>query len=441
MRTWLGLILLFTGSMLQASEPGNPMSLRIREADTAKAMEYVKQLGSPSYKVREQAYRELSKMGRLAIRALEAGTQFPETEIRLRCSEMLPEAEAAELQSRIQAFLADKKNEYQHDLSGWTRFRTTLGDTAEVRNLFAAMLKNPKNYRLLLALKEVPEQQLTPLAGLAGAVALTQTALPSWNLLLPALNERRATLFAQHMEQLPTGGYRQTPPSVPDFGLLLFAESMISDRQLPWNQLQYQLISWMYQPALRDSLVGKGEYGDCYRRLFSTWMETRDSVNSITQVISLAQNLQLGTPILGQLAVRLLNVPAIQPWNKANALTMIARHNAIDQFHHIKDSLKDDTIVIAAQPINAQPEIQVRDVALAMALIMRNQDPKEYGMDLQHAQTHMRYNSSNFRFRDDSDMKATDRRSKAIEQFNRWEATQFGSIIGTGLATTFLQNK
>src|SRR6478735_7468077 len=97
----------------------DPKDLAIPANEIARARELIKRLGSEVYKEREEAQAELAKMGRLARSVLaEAATSDSDPEVRYRCARLLPKAGADELRARLETFLADTTNKYEHDLPG-----------------------------------------------------------------------------------------------------------------------------------------------------------------------------------------------------------------------------------------------------------------------------------------------------------------------------------
>src|SRR6266540_3526354 len=124
----------------------DPKDLAIPPVEMSRARELVRQLASEVFKEREQAQDELAKMGRLARPALsEALASDPSPEIRARTARLLPRAEAADLQARIDTFLADTEAKYQHDLPGWSIFRkevATKETEKEKRELYVEAIKS-----------------------------------------------------------------------------------------------------------------------------------------------------------------------------------------------------------------------------------------------------------------------------------------------------------
>ena len=95
------------GGLGRAVSP-DPKDLAVPPEVLSKARLLIQQLGSDSYREREQAQAELAKMGRLARPALlEAMDQHPNPEVRFRASLLLPRASAEDLKARLEALLAD----------------------------------------------------------------------------------------------------------------------------------------------------------------------------------------------------------------------------------------------------------------------------------------------------------------------------------------------
>src|SRR5947209_2864347 len=119
------------GWMLAAVPAGaaspDPKDLADPPQELSKARELVRQLGSEVFKEREAAQTELARMGRLARPALLDAAADANPEVRARTTRLLPRAEAADLQARIDTFLADADGKFDHDLPGWAIVRKEVG--------------------------------------------------------------------------------------------------------------------------------------------------------------------------------------------------------------------------------------------------------------------------------------------------------------------------
>src|SRR5207249_11457193 len=102
------------------------------------------------FAARAQASRELAGMGRKALAPLAAAeAQNPDPEVRLRCHKLVPDARADDFRARVDAFLADTRGEFKHDLPGLDVFFGAAGTTDAARQLFIDLLKSDENRRLL----------------------------------------------------------------------------------------------------------------------------------------------------------------------------------------------------------------------------------------------------------------------------------------------------
>lgn len=198
---------------VRAADP--PAGLAVPPEQLSKARELVRALGNPAYETREAATAELGKMGRAARAALlDAVATSPDYEVRARAARLLPRAEAADLQARIDAFVADADGKFRHDLPGWESFKEHVGADKQSRALFAEMLKTADNREVLAAMAASRRE--------GGA----------------ALGHRRMALY---LAQNPGafGGFRvgtmpqPKPPGLADIATVLFAEGAIPSADIP----------------------------------------------------------------------------------------------------------------------------------------------------------------------------------------------------------------
>lgn len=393
--------LFLTANMVWGASP-DPKALIVPPEQVARAQSLVQQLGSEAFFDRDQATRELRRMGRLALPALiEAVTNgSDDPEIRFRCELLLPRAEHEDVSARISAFLADTEGKYHHQLPGWNPFREVVGTDRASRELFAAIVQEPEHHGLLLAIQK-------------GNRELAQ-----------AVTERRRQLQQQLTPRNmgPNGVRRAVQPSLVDVALLVLAESLVSEKDAPFVGPQYHVSNFFYQPQGREAIAGNGQYGPAFRRLLLHWLETRDGPNGITTAMTLAQNLNLGEKVIAQYAARLLDAQNMQPWNRANAACLVAKYRGKDHLASVVKLLSDETMLIRGN--NRQPDIQLRDVGLAMAILLTGQEPRDYGFEVANPNPQLRYNYTTFRFRDEEKKSADDKRKAAIAQWKRWETRQ-----------------
>lgn len=398
---FLAVGLSLTANTLRGASP-DPKALIVPPEQVARAQLLVRQLGSDAFLDRDQATRELRRMGRLALPALtDAVTNgSDDPEIRFRCELLLPRAEHDDVAARISTFLADADGKYTHELPGWDAFRGVIGNDRTSRELFAEIVKDRSQHDLLLATTKNRRE-------LALAVSAYRQQLQM------RMNPRVSA---------PGVAMRPVQPTLADVALLLLAESLVSEKDAPFVGAQYHVSNFFYQPQGRTAIAGNGKFGPAFRQLTLNWLETRDGPHGITTAMTLAQNLNLGGKTVAKFAARLLDSADTQPWNRANAACLIARNGGNDHLPSILKLLSDETVLIRGN--NRQPDIQLRDVGLAMALVMTGQEPSAYGFEVANSNPQLRYNYTTFRFRDEEKKSAEDKRKAAIAKWKRWEAEQ-----------------
>ena len=372
-RLWMALAIASLATPARAASP-DPKDLAIPQVEMSKARELIRQLASESYKERETAQDELAKMGRLARPALgEAIATDPSPEIRARTSRLLPRAEAADLQARIDTFLADTESKFQHDLPGWTLLRKGL-DTKEpgfeksARELYVEAIKSAPNLEILTAMSVNPEQ--------AGR----------------AIADRRITLFLQQNPGIygrVQPGMSATPkqPTLADVGVLLFAEMTVDAKHIPRsNQFgitasQFvQIASSMQAIANPDSTP----QGKAYRQIFIKWIDSRTSPEDLNNIAWVASSFKT-VKETGALLRRIVNTDGVQGYAKAQAMIFLLQRGK-EEIPTIRAQLKNESALNTGKiPIapGVTIDTQVRDIALAILLHNDGQDLKKFGFEFQ----------------------------------------------------------
>jgi len=356
----------------RAASP-DPKELAVPPEVLSKARLLIQQLGSDSYREREQAQAELAKMGRLARPALlEAIDQHPSAEVRFRASLLLPQASAEDLKARLEAFLADTEAKYEHALPGLSRFRKLVGTDVKARNLFAEFVKSAANLELLSVLEQ-------------GEAAAGR-----------AIAERRYFLFAQMQGQriLPSGQIIHEPRQITfaDIACLLFAESLVPSKYIPATPVFGHVGGSMFlqQPASHAVLNNPSAlHHDAYRRLVGAWLSTRDDPNEWNNLVHLLGpgGMLRNFPHALTLLRRIASSENSFGWSKAQALIHLVQRNGRAEIPTLLALFQDDTTItqvwfgnpnLPNQP-PIQHELRMRDFALASLLYLTNQKLTDYG--------------------------------------------------------------
>jgi len=388
----------------------NPKSLEIPAEQLTRAKELVRTLAHPAYRERENATRELQKMGRAALTALSEARQTESSpEVRLRTDLCLPVAEADDMRAKVNCFLADSEAKYDHTLPGWSRFKTVVGNDKTARELFAEVLKKKDMHSLLMA-AELPANELSQVL---------------------ANHYREVQGRMNGMQFGGRGGYvQQQPPTTPEIIVLAFLESVYTDKETVLNyNYGLSITNYMYQPDIQNAMGANrsGKYAVPIRKVLIRWLDTRETSQGAQMAMQFAQNWQM-TDDIPRYASRVLvgeGQPG-NPWLKTNALTVLAQHKtAKDHIEAIAKVFDDGSVIQQAFPgakgnqVNA---ITLGDFALGVALSITGQDPKEYGLEVMNNGN--KWNQNNYFFKDEEKNKAEDKRKAAHKKWEEWMKKQ-----------------
>jgi len=384
----------------------DPKSLAVPENLLLKVKELVKQLGNTSYRERESASREITKLGRVAYRPLKTATlEETNPEIRLRVDILMPGIEAAEMEARVACFMKDLEGKFDHDLPGWNKFRVAAGNDRSARELFAEVLKNKVYHGLLLA-ADLPAHELGGMLN----------------------NHFRDIQMAQNNQmQFRRGHYVNGQPSVHEIAVLVFLESLYSDKELGMHyNFGYTVANYMHTPDVQNAMANNrntGKFAAPLKKLVMQWLETRETSTGAQMAMNFAQNWNL--PNRMKYAAKVLAAPTENGnwWVKQQALLTIGQANNKEAREYLPQIAKcfDDSTVIQQQAPgqNNIHTVLLQDFALGVALQLTSQKPADYDMNV--IWTGVNWNHNNFYFKDDKAGKADDKRKAAFKKWAEWD--------------------
>ena len=333
--TLLAALCLSAAAGEKASEPAAalPVADRVAELITA--------LGSEEFRIRESASEELARIGLPAFSALEAAAVHPDREVRYRSLRVLGLIRQHDMQRRLDAFLQGKDGADEYPLPGWTRFRKSYGDEIPSRALFVDIQRAD------------PELMK----------ALENGARPATELLSQRILQHQQTL-QQGMQQLSLGQIAGA--------LFVAAESDVS---LP-PQTAVMVLSNCYQPAFRDA-VNSRMRREIPRKMLGTVIRRSDE-STAYQAMSVAYQYNMPEGVVP--AEKIL---AAQPANRSPhmaqyALMTVARLGDTSHLPLVEKLLGDTTRVTSLQEDKITYYVQLRDAALAAAVMLTRQDLKSY---------------------------------------------------------------
>ncbi len=327
----------------------DPRHLAVPPAAAARARALVGLLGSPRFPEREEAQKELAGMGRLAAAALsDAAATSPDPEVRSRCGRLLPAAAAADRDARVAAFLADAAGEFDHDVPGWARFKAAAGTDPAARGLYAEAVRERANVALLDALDGPPAD--------LGKMAAARC---------------RELTFGRH----PRPGTPAREPTPADVAVVLVAEAGGPRATAPRGLPMTSLVSVVW---VAKALPADHPRRPAFERVLAHWADSRTDAAGAYQAYGLAERVGAGPP--AKYAARLLTTPGVATHQKAVAAMNVARLGGRAYLSALEAGMADEGFVVRGGGVGgAVREIRVGDVALAAALLLTGQEPKEYG--------------------------------------------------------------
>lgn len=337
----------------RASDP-DPSKLAPTAEQAERAQELVGKLGDPVFRIRDDATRELKKLGRAALPVLSETLQStPDPEVRNRCETLLPAIEEADLKARLDAFLADTDRKFDHKLRAWPEFSKIAGDTPGSRELFADACRSKANLELIQALDESKAE-------------------------LEKLVLNRRMFLYNGIYRNTVNGVRAVPkPS--DVFTLLFVETSVNVTN---RNYQYVIQNLLSQPGIRTSLVG--DDGEPQRKILAHWMDTRTNHLDVYQAMQLATQLNLKEVPVGKYAIKVLENASSPTMYRLYALTSTARTMGKDALPILAKGLDDKTAHSVTWFFNGErtvQSVQVRDIALTMSLLVTEQKLDDYGIE------------------------------------------------------------
>lgn len=343
--------MLLAGAFASADSATAPSVPAAPTAEQQKAVELVRDLGDARYRVREAAAKELKKLGRVAKPALVAGAKSADPEVWNRCTQLLPEVMALDLKARVDAFLADTEGKQKHDLPMMERYQKLVGNDQSARKLFAEIVKGGADF--LEACDTNPK--------LAGE---------RYNL--------RAMELQQQMFGPWSGGRPRPQMQAADIAaLFLVGADEEMSKYIKENQFN-PVANFLWQQPFQNALR-TGDQAPAYRKLFFAWAENRGDVNSVSQALSVVQNLNLKEGL--DFAVKVVKMKDLQIWTRAQALTVVGKMGGKEHVPAMEALFEDKTQVTNIQWNNVNISTQVNDIALGMAAHLSGQQPKDYGFD------------------------------------------------------------
>jgi outer membrane protein assembly factor BamB len=359
------------------------------EAQTA----LIKLLGDDSYEKRRQAAKELAAQGLSAEKALRAGLQNADLEVRRSCRRLLIQVVELDFRRRLDDLMADNEGKKEHNLPCWKRYAEVFGKDKEARQMFAEM------------------QRAEP--------ALLESAEMADDLATQMLRLRWQQLF-QHMFG---NGQPNQQPTFGSLAALIFV-TVDTKVKVPQELANNNMCTnAFYQGAFQQALNDNARKAMA-RKLLGRWIQQPTGQQFLMQKLQLAMQHQV-KEALG-LGIELLkNNGANNAQMMGYGIEAVARLGGKPYAAMLVPLLKDNRECMRqVMMINNKQEtrvVEVRDVALAWLVELTGQDHAQYDMpevkpwfeNLRRFPQNM-FNFFNMGFKEAS------KREGAIKKFQEW---------------------
>lgn len=309
----------------------------------------VARLGSPSYRDRELAARELIEIGFAVRDAVLAGQKSPDPEIRERCTQLYPVIWRADLERRVKRFLDAPDASIPDDLPGAARWVEVAGDGKESRRLYATMVR--AHHEQLL------EVDLHP--------------------------ARLADVYLDFLRGVRSHGASAGPggrvgPGDSDVLLFLFLGAVGETRPARRPGISSTSYSQFLSAPFLTAALSADPPDVPFRRLYAGWLAKERYSIAVRRGIDVAAQHKVHecAPAILKIVADRDTIASV----RAAALMGFGRLGTKDDIPALDSLLKDD-LQIAITSLRQRGTIQMRDVALAAAVHLAGQNPQDFGFE------------------------------------------------------------
>jgi hypothetical protein len=310
--------------------------------DSERLAMLVSQLGSEDFTAREAASEELTAIGLPAFTALEAAGEHPDREVRYRALRILSHIRELDLQRRLESFLSGDEADDEYPLPGWNRFQKVYGDSSRSRQQFVEMQR--ADAEVLRAIEEGPR----------------------------SASELLAQRTLEQQQAMQTGGRPQL--SFGQAASLLFVAA--EDDVTMSTQTMQMVFNLCSQPVIRD-VLSSPDKKEIPRKMIGSLVR-RSEDYAMTQAMMLSIQYEMEEGLVP--ATKILKNPVNRvPYMSQYALMTVAKLGSDTHLPLVESLLEDQSVVTKMQnEKKVTIEVQVRDAALATAVLLTKQEVKDY---------------------------------------------------------------
>jgi hypothetical protein len=348
----------------------------------------VRQLGSESFAVRQRATRQLIELGAASREALAQAAIDADAEVRIRARAALTVVNDADFRRRLEAFASDYDGSRKQTLPRWEQFAASFGTSRLARQMFVEMQRAEPELLEALAKGSKPASE--------------------------TLNARCQTLSQQALQNPREG--QISLGTVASMLLVGSTEGVSVDEQLSLQLYAYMI----YQNSFQKNATS-GVWSPMLKKLLGKWVVRDATTASAVQNLLFAALYDLKDEAL-LLATRALADEHNHPNTRQYAILITGRFGGNEQLPMIEKLLQDKTSCGTFQANNPprQVELQIRDVALAVAVHLTGQNLGEYGYVNAQTNPTTLFQVATLVFNDPA------RRDEALKKWSAWRSEHAG---------------
>ena len=312
------------------------------KSDVESIKKLIEELGADEFATRESATEQLARIGLPAYKAVEGAVQHPDREVRYRAERVLGRIRQTDLQRRLDAFVAGREANDDYQLPGWTRFKKAFGDTDSTRKTFVELTKS--DAEMLQTLETSPK----------------------------AVPELFSVRIQQNQQQMQFGGGGNVQLGFGQIAMLVF---VAGEDDVALNQNHNSMVfNYCSQAAFADGVTGTSR-GDVPKKMLSRLILKSEDFAAYS-AMSLARRFNMKEGLT--CAEKILKANR-QPHMASMALMTIAAMGDESHLPQIEKLFSDTNLVTQMQERDkVLLKVEVRDSALAAAIMLSKQDLKSY---------------------------------------------------------------
>ncbi|MFO1001117.1 MAG: hypothetical protein U0936_12300 [Planctomycetaceae bacterium] len=316
----------------------------------------VEELSSPLFKPRQNAIAEILKLEAPAVGMLEAKMKVVPERVAIQLRQAIPQLRKRLFDDRIQALENQQDQATPTGMPDWDRFVRLTGDADEALPVYLEMLRAER--------------------------ALFATRMFSSSELSEQLEES-----SQRLREACTGELEEEFPVASAAALMLIA----SDEGVVLRRATSTNISESLQDSRFGKLVNDGVHAKTLKAVTSEWLRRPGIAVDRPLLLSMEYHLPVGREI----AMRTLERP-VYSQSAAYSLLCLGSLRTADALPEVERVLRDAAAarpiwpprgtnvedLATAREVKSTYSVQVRDVALAVAIHLRGKRPQDFGVDV-----------------------------------------------------------